>query len=426
VIRDFRAIFSRYLFAPSFHANWEKPVKQPIPRLSGSSETRKLAVILATGVLVCALSVVGAAQVTQAPTQNATTENGVADPDKTTVDSDQTQNKSTGDAATGAKPASEKKLSRWFELQTATLTARYRFTEDNHGDTSTNAIQHQEVFRGRFKFDAAGRYSLNATVGSGNQFIGSWNNTGAGTGQVMTNLYLKHLFLSAQPVTGIEIQYGGLGLLRGESSEITSYDNDGYIVGERVSLKIPKRLFFDEISVTYAYLGDLNRPDLNKRYHRLQQSNYHQFLVSKKFGPRVAASADYTFQSGVETLRQAVKLDIHEAKLIDALRYEDYERLDVHPAYGFALVGEKRLNKRFTMTGGYAHIDRFYGGLNADRFNFGHRAFLLAAYAVIPEFTVSSFFDVAVNHTYAESNRFRFEVLFSYDLVKGLKRSGIL
>jgi hypothetical protein len=242
----------------------------------------------------------------------------------------------------------------------------------------------------------------------------------------MTNLYLKHLFLSAQPFTGIEIQYGGLGLLRGESSEITTYDNDGYIVGERVSLKLPKRLFFDEIAVTYAYLGDLNRPDLNKRYHRLQQSNYHQFLVSKKLGPRAAASADYTFQSGVETLRQAVKLDLHEAKLIDSLRFEDYERLDVHPAYGFALVGEKRLNKRFTLTGGYAHIDRFYGGLNADRFNFGHRVFLLAAYSVTPEFTVSSFFDLAVNHTYAEANRARFEVLFSYDLVKGLKRGRIL
>jgi hypothetical protein len=325
-----------------------------------------------------------------------------------------------------SQPASDHKWERWFELQAATITARYRFIEDSHGETANDQMQYQDVFRGRFKFDAAGRYSVNATVASGNQFIGSWNNTGAGTGNAATNHYLKQLYVSAKPLPGVEIQYGGLGLLRGESSEITTYDNDGYIAGERVSVKSPKRLFFDEIAVTYAYLGDTNTPDLNKRWGRLKQSNYHQFLVSKKFGARVAASADYTFQSGTETLRQAVKLDLHETRLIDALRFEDYERVDVHPAYGFALAGERRLTRRFTLTGGYAHIDRFYGGLNADRFNFGHRIYLLGSYSLTQEFTVSTFYDHAVGKNYAESNRARFEVLFSYDLVKGLKRAGIL
>ena len=84
------------------------------------------------------------------------------------------------------------------------------------------------------------------------------------------------------------------------------------------------------------------------------------------------------------------------------------------------------MTKRFTLTGGYAHIDRFYGGLNADRFNFGHRLYLLGSYALAPEFTVSTFYSHAVNKNYAGSNRARFEVLFSYDLVKGLKRAGIL
>jgi hypothetical protein len=325
-----------------------------------------------------------------------------------------------------SQPTSERKWTRWFELQAATLTARYRFIEDSQGETVSSQIQHQEIFRGRFKFDAAGRYSFNASVSSGNQFIGSWNNTGGGAGNATTNLYLKHLYVSARPFAGVEIQCGGLGLLRGESSEITTYDNDGYIMGERVSVKSPKRLFFDEIAVTHAYFGELNTPDINKRYHRLKQSNYHQFLVSKKFGARVATSADYTFQAGMETLRQAVKLDLHEARLIDSLRFEDYERLDVHPAYGFALVGERRVTNRFTLTGGYAHTDRFYGGLNADRFNFGHRVFLLGSYALAPEFTVSIYYGHAVNDNYTESNRDRFETLFSYDLVKGLKRAGIL
>ncbi|MGH9755562.1 MAG: hypothetical protein ACREA2_22505 [Blastocatellia bacterium] len=325
-----------------------------------------------------------------------------------------------------AQPASERIWSRWVELQTATLSARYRIVEDSRGETASNQVQHREVFRGRFKFDAAGRYSVNAGVSSGSRFLSLWNNTGAGTGKATTNLYLRQLYISAQPFAGVEIQYGGLGLLRGESSEITSYDNDGYIMGERLSVKLPKRLFFDEIAVTYAHLGDLNTPGVNNRWRRLKQSNYHQFLVSKKFGERVAVSADYTFQDGTETLRQAVKLDLHEARLIDTLRFENYERLDVHPAYGFALTGEKQVTKRFKLTGGYARIDRFYGGLNASRFNFGHRVFLLGSYDFTPEFTVSTFYGRAVNKNYIESNRARFDVVFSYDLIKGLKRGGIL
>ncbi len=323
-------------------------------------------------------------------------------------------------------PASEAKWSRWFELQAATLGARYRFVEEAQGETASNQMQHKETFRGRFKFDAAGRFSVNANVSSGNRFVSSWNNTGVGEGNATTNLYLKNLYVSAQPFAGVEIQYGGLGLLRGESSEITSYDNDGYIAGERLSVRAPKRLFFDEIALTYAYLGDLSAPGFNSRWRRLRRSNYHQFLVSKRFGARVTASADYTFQSGTETLRQAVKLDLQEARLIDTLRFEDYERLDVHPAYGFALTGEKRVTKRITLASGYAQIDRFYGGLNASRFNFGRRLFLLGSYSLTPEITISSFYGHAVGRNYAESNRARFDVVVAYDLVKGLKRAGIL
>jgi hypothetical protein len=84
------------------------------------------------------------------------------------------------------------------------------------------------------------------------------------------------------------------------------------------------------------------------------------------------------------------------------------------------------VTKRFTLTGGYAQIDQFYSGLNADRFNFGHRAFLLGSYSLTPEFTVSTVCNHAVGRDYAAANRTRFEVLFSYDLVKGLKRARIL
>lgn len=330
-----------------------------------------------------------------------------------------------------AKPAAttpaeaECKLCRWFDLQTATISMRYRFVENSAGTTTNNQLQHNEAFKGRFKFDAKGNYSINVGVFSGNNFTGSWNNTGVGTGDGFTNLYLKQLYFSAKPVKGLELQYGGLYVARGEGTEITTYDNDAYLVGERLILKRPKELFFDEISVTYAYLGDLNTPNINKRFHRLQQSNYHQFLLSKNLGKRAVVSGDYSFQSGTETLRQAIRVKTPELRVIDSLRFENYQRLDVKPNYGFSVYGEKALFKRFTLGGGYADIDPNYGGLNADRFNKGKRLYLQSTLVLSPEFSVSTFLTRAVGNDIAISNRTRFDLIFSYNLLKTLKRTGI-
>jgi hypothetical protein len=332
---------------------------------------------------------------------------------------------STPTAAKAESPA-QIKLRRWLEVQTASISARYRLIENSAGVATSNGLQHQATFRARFKFDPKGNYSLNTLAATGNGFISSWADTGWGTGRPTSNLYLKQLYFSAQPIKGVELQYGGLGVLRGESTEITSYDNDGYLVGERLSLKRLQQLFFDEVSVTYAYLGDTNRSNLNKRYHRLKQSNYHQFLLSKQLGPRAAVSVDYTFHAGIETLREAVKLNLPEVKLLDSLRWENYERLDVHPAYGFALTGEKRLTQRFTLSGGYAQLDRHYDLLNSERFGRGHRLFVLGAYTLSPEFTVSTFLTRAVGTDYALPNRTRFEVVLNYNLLRSLQRVGLL
>jgi hypothetical protein len=246
----------------------------------------------------------------------------------------------------------ECRLCRWFELQTATIGVRYRFVANSLGVTTNRQLQHTQAFKARFKFDRAGKYSINAGVFSGSNFTGSWNNLGPGTGRPFTNLYLKQLYFSAKPAAGLEVQYGGLYVSRGESTEVTSYDNDAYLMGERVSVRRPKELFFDEVSVTYAYLGDFNRPNINKRFSRLKESNYHQFLLSKRLGKRAVVSADYTFESGVETMREAVRADARKLRVVDSLRLELYQRLDVKPDAGFALSGEKSLFKRLTVGGG--------------------------------------------------------------------------
>ncbi|HYK89476.1 MAG TPA: hypothetical protein VE398_11945 [Acidobacteriota bacterium] len=315
---------------------------------------------------------------------------------------------------------------RWFELQSATLYSRYRYVESSAGVTTANQMQHKESFRGRLKLDKRGRLTLNAGIFSGRQFIGSWNNSGWGTGDAQSNLAVKQLFLAAVPWKGLVLEYGGLYLQRGESSEITSYDDDGYIVGERISIKRPDRFFLDEISVTYAYLGDTTNPNLNKRFHRLKQSNYHQFLVAKKFGKRIGASLDYTLQDGSETLREAVKLSAPEMRVLDTVRFENYQRVDVRPDYGFALYGEKLLVRRLTLGGGYAQIDPNYGNLNADRFLTGKRIFLMVNFQIFPELAVAPYLTRGVGNRSPVAQRIRLDLVLNYNLLKSLQRTGLL
>lgn len=313
--------------------------------------------------------------------------------------------------------------SRWFDLQTATLSARYRFVDDSASHTVYNQVQDKELFRGMFKIDAEGDYGVVVQAGSGPSFTSSWNETGIGTGAPRTNLYVKQFYFTAKPVEGVELQYGGLGINRGVSTEITSYDNDGYVVGERATVRRPKALYFDEVSVTYGYLGDLAQPSVFDRFHRLNSSNYHQFLVSKSFGKRATVSADYTFAGGVETLRQAARFDVKESKVLDSARFEVYERTDVAKDAGFAVTVEKKID-RLTLGGGFADIDPNYGGLNGDFYNRGRRVFVTASEKLPAGFSLNAFYGRAVGNAFAVTNRDRCDVFVSYDLVPALHKLG--
>jgi hypothetical protein len=348
----------------------------------------------------------------------------------------QSQVRSDGDGATQALPEKPKddggnktngatRLGRWFELQTASLRMRYLVRETSAGIVDANTLQHQENFQGRFKFDAAGNYSLTAGIASGNGFTSGWSNTGWGAGKATARVYLKHLFLSAKPVEGLELQYGGFDVLRGQGTEITTFDNDGFVTGQRLFLRRPKKFFFDEIAVTYGYFGDLGQSNLNKRFHRLKQSNYHQFQVTKKLGSRATVSGDYSFVAGVEYLHQAIKLKVGEARLVDTLNVETYERLDVDPAFGFNVHGEKALSKRLTVGAGVKQVDRRYPLLNADRFFQGRHAFFTTNYVLTPELSIGTFYAHSFATDYPIPIRQRFEVLLTHNLLKSLQKLGL-
>jgi hypothetical protein len=313
-------------------------------------------------------------------------------------------------------------ISRWFDLETASMSSRYHFLGNLDGVKTANNNQYQFTFKGRLKLDRSGNYDVEAGLFTGNSFTGGWNNSGWGPGRGQSNLFLKQLFFSARPATGVEIQYGGLYFDRGQSTEVTSYDYDGYLVGERITLNRPRNFYFDEISITYGYLGDFNRPNVFARLHRLNQSNYHEYGVSKQIGERVRASASYAYEEGADVLRQAIRIRTPRLKLIDTFLFENYERLSPDPGYGFGAYGEKKVHTRISVGGGYAQIDR--NGLNSDRFLQGKRVYLNGHFRLSQEFVLIAGATQALS-TRPGSPRTRFDVAFEYDLLHTLRKTKL-
>src|SRR5581483_7206154 len=306
---------------------------------------------------------------------------------------DETTPAATSDPQPPAKPAPApptaavpNTFERWVDLQTATFQTRYRYIETSAGVVSTRQGQDSGGIKARVKIDPKGRFSVNAGIATGNGFTSGWNNMGVGTGDRVDTWYLKQLFLAAAPVKGLEFSYGGIAPVRGESTEITSWDNDGYLLGERVTVKIPKEMYFDEISATTGYLGDTTMSSFSGRYRNIDQVNYRHFLVSKKFSSALTVSTDYTWLSGVGTLRTAFSAKV-PAVVVDTVRWEQYKRFGTTGAFGFAAYGERNLGSRFAVGGGYADIDANYGGLNADRFNKGRRVYETGTVKLTKEFS---------------------------------------
>jgi hypothetical protein len=320
-------------------------------------------------------------------------------------------------------------LSRWIDLQTGLLRARFKYLETSTGTVTNDQVQHSEQIKGRVKLDTSGTYAVNFGLSTGDTFVRSWNNTSIGTPNGYTsNLFVKQLFGSAIPAKGLEIQAGGLGIVRGENSEITSYDYDGYIEGERVTINRPSAFHVDELSMTIGYLGDAKTVSLWPRMYRLGEFNYYQVLAAKRFGSRLASSADVTTVAGATTVRNAFTVNTPELLKLhgpSSVRFEQYARFN-DPAYGFLISAERTVAGRFALSGGLADIDKNYGGLNADRFDVGRRWFTTDTISLGHELALQFFYQHSVNNAYALRNRQTFETVLIYNLLKDLRRSRVL
>ena len=332
----------------------------------------------------------------------------------------------TPNTAPSPKPSVPPSLARWFELQNATLNLRYRFIDTTAGTITTNQLQHRESLRARVKFDPKGRYTANVGLFTGTRFTSGWDNTGWGLSSAQKNLAFKAIYLSAIPIAGVEAQYGGLYIIKGESTELTTYDEDGYVIGQRVSVKRPKQFFFDELSATVGYLAaDPREIPISKRTKYLNDApNYRHFLTDKKFGKRAGLSVDFTYADGARTWRQGLTLKTPEARVVDTLVFELYERTNRTADQGFALTLDKAVHQKVSVNWGYASIDPRYGILNADRFQVGNRAFAMVTYNISPSLLASAFITRAIGNDIPLPQRTLSNIVFTYNALPALKRTG--
>jgi hypothetical protein len=322
--------------------------------------------------------------------------------------------------------APEPRIRRWFEFQQFVLSTRYRFIRNSADVVTSDHMQYREQVRARFNLDARKRYTINTGLYSGNNFIGSWNNLGPGTGDFDgSDHYMKQLYVDAAPVAGLDLQGGGLYINRGEHTEFTTYDEDGYLIGGRVSVRQPKVLYVDELSVTHGMLGPAGVPNLWKRWDDADDTNYTQVLAAKRFSQMVSGSFDYTNFAHTDTVRGAVLLRFKAGAPLSTLRYEQYVRTSEPDAAGFAVTAERPITKWVRLQGGYATIDEHYGGLNADRIQRGRRFYAIANVPIYGPLSASIFATHALDADYSMSNKTRFDAVLAWDVLNSLRQTGV-
>jgi hypothetical protein len=321
-------------------------------------------------------------------------------------------------------------IRRWLDVQTLQIASRFRWVESNRGVITSSTHQWQPQLRARVLLDRGARYSVNVGAFGGNHFVSGWNNTGGGLGSLTHDFNVKQLFLSAEPIKGIELQAGGLYSLRGENSEVTSYDNDIYLVGERVTVR-PSRGRVSQVVATVGYFGDTRRPNLFDRFNRFGDVNYGQLLVGARLHPRVNVSADYIYEDARDILREGVSVRLpSHVPFLTGLRLDFYERISPDKAQGFHASGDLRLLPRLTVTAGVAHVDRNYlvpgyMSANSDRFERGTRFYSQGTYTLTPDLSVGWFHGEAFNVDFPIPNEHRFEILATFNPLGRLKAKRV-
>ena len=212
------------------------------------------------------------------------------------------------------------------------------------------------------------------------------------------------------------MQVGSLYAIRGESTEITNYDNDVYLTGERVTVRAPQQLYLDSIAVTRAFAGDLATPNVFPRLHRLSEANFVQILAQKNMGSHVSVSADWSQPPEGDTVRGAVRLQMPGELKEIRLRVESYWRVPDHVG-GVGITAERPIGHCVQVGAGYTDIDRRYPPVNGDRYGIGQHYFVQGTVTMGRALSASVFYAHAFHTSFPIVSARRFDAIVTYNVL---------
>jgi hypothetical protein len=382
---------------------------------------------------------------------------------------------STASAATATADPERPYTSRWMDLKEMSSSFRYRQAFNQGGAKTFDDGQQRMMIINTFKLDKDQKYTIHLRADSGGYFNWSYadmaghgfayrqhngwikssytpaqaaERSAAGkadpaglaitTGTISTGwrFYIRELWLSATPEKHVNVEFGSLGIERGYGSEITTFDDDGWVSGERITFKDVPHLFFNEVGYTNAYFGDIGTPNFFDRGSSLTSFNYRQVFAKKRVNKHVSFSAEYNFLGGTHTTREAALIDAKPTKAFDAVRVELYQRyntvnlqgLNVGGGDGFAVTLEKQINRRIGGNIGYADVDGDYSvyaghrvqhavglSMNGDSYGQGKHPFIHTSIKLTPFMSLFGFYTHAIDNV-LDLGQQNFNAGLSFDL----------
>jgi len=331
----------------------------------------------------------------------------------------------TAAAQTAAPAPADPAIRQWLDVQALQAGVRYRWNQNSAGVETADGLQWHALTRGRVLFEPAGRASLNVMASAGTTYVASWNDTGIGRGDFVGRFRVRHLFLAAEPVRGLELQFGGLAPNRGEVSENISHDMDGYLVGQRATLR-PSSGRVTQVSGTVGHLGDFAEPNVFRRLDDFVDYNYGQVLVGIRLHARATASVDYAYEDGRDVLRQAVMLRPSATSgPIAGVRIEAYQRVSAGRGSGGNASVDLRFGKLAVTTGVMSVDRRYVPTFNGDRYGIGKRWYSIGTYPVTPSASLIWYHTRAFDNDFFVPVHHRFDLILVVNPTAALKRAGV-
>jgi len=251
-----------------------------------------------------------------------------------------------------------------IEVERGVLGVRARVTDAGTAPSRT-VIQYQLLQAARLSVGRATRLALRAGVGTGTGFLGGWNATGLADGTETWSLYLEQLSLELATKGGLAVSAGGIAPDQGFISELTGFDNDGYLVGVRVAASWPRGIL-GKLSLTLGDLGDLDRSAVAHRLRRFGRVSHGALMATGRLGS-VGVTTQVSFLDG----QTALQLGSRWASGRWSVRAEGYARSD--SGRGAALAVGVKPFQRLEFQGGV--VDVRGSTLNGDRYGPGRHLF---------------------------------------------------